>query len=242
MARSASHITPTCENSEQYFQHARNHASTSSDPDNVEEDRDPCESPERNLHRLLGFEYLESFDELRAWSKSDVDPLARSNTPILDRYLLTDTPKERSSKVMLIHDYQGGYNRYEASQGENIDTDMYSCEYLQHVETFVYFSHKLVTIPPPTWINTCHRNGVYCLGTFILEPGTKQAECVLEADELGSFWVAHQLAAIAEQYGFDGWLVNIEESFPLFSWSVSGMERFLRHLRREMGNKRRVVW
>lgn len=118
----------------------------------------------------------------------------------------------------------------------------YSCEYLQYVETFVYFSHKLVTIPPPTWINTCHRNGVNCLGTFIVEPGTKEAECILQEDGLGSFWVAHQLALIAEKYGFDGWLVNIEESFPLLSWSVEKMEGFLRQLRQEVGIKSRVVW
>jgi hypothetical protein len=31
------------------------------------------------------------------------------------------------------------------------------------------FSHERVTIPPVNWINTCHRNGVTCLGTFIVE-------------------------------------------------------------------------
>lgn len=243
MARTASHVASTREDVEEIYQHARSHAPSSLDTANIEEEEDnPPEPSERHLHKLSGFDYLESFNELRIWSKSDVDPLARSNTPMLDRHSLHDTSPEKSSKVMLIHDYQGGYNDYEACQGASTDTDMYSCEYLQHVETFVYFSHKLVTIPPPTWINTCHRNGVYCLGTFIVEPGTKEAKAILEAGDLGGYWVASQLAAIAKQYGFDGWLVNIEQSFPLLSWSVSGMEGFLRQLRRELGPKRRVVW
>lgn len=197
---------------------------------------------ERQLDSLKGFTYLESFNELRSWTVDDVDPLARSNTSILDRQTLPGTSHHEPPKVMLIHDYKGGYSSYETCQGAATDQDMYSCEYLQSVETFVYFSHKLVTIPPPTWINTCHRNGVKCLGTFIVEPGTTELECILEDGGIGSFWVARQLAQIAEEYGFDGWLVNIEESFPILSWSVDRMEGFLRQLRRVMGTKRRVVW
>lgn len=200
------------------------------------------EPAKRHLDRLRGFAYLETFDELRSWTEHDVDPLAVSNTPMLERETLLEPSLDKTAKVLLIHDYKGGYNPYEACQGAATDNDMYSCEYLQHVETFVYFSHKLVTIPPSTWINTCHRNGVACLGTFIVEPGTKEVQSILEEDGLGSFWVAHQLALIAEQYGFDGWLVNIEESFPLLPWSVDKMEGFLRQLRREVGVKHRVVW
>lgn len=198
------------------------------------------DASQRHLDKLGGFAYLESFEELKQWREQDVDPLAVSNTPLLDRQ--ESAPMDKTSKVMLIHDYKGGYNPYEACQGTDIDQDMYSCEYLQYVETFVYFSHKMVTVPTPTWINTCHRNGVPCLGTFIVEPGTKEVEIILEADDLGSSWVAHQLALMAEKYGFDGWLVNIEESFPLLSWSIDRMEGFLRQLRRELGSRRRVVW
>lgn len=140
---------------------------------------------------------------------------------------------------MLIHDYAGGYNDYETCQGTIVDKELYSCEYLQYVETFTYFSHKLITIPPPTWTNLCHRNGVQVLGTFIVEPGSDTVESILEQDESGSFWVARRLADIANYYGFDGWLVNIEVNFPVLIWKTEKMEGFLRQLRAGVG---KVIW
>lgn len=35
------------------------------------------------------------------------------------------------------------------------------------VDTFVYFSHQLLTIPPIPWIFSAHRNGVEILGSLI---------------------------------------------------------------------------
>lgn len=110
----------------------------------------------RQRDALKGFTYLESFDELLPFTEDAVDPLQRSNIPLLKR---ARCHGEAGAKVMLIYDYRGGYNDYEACQGVFVEKEQYSCEFLQSVEVFVYFSHRLVTIPPPTWINTCHRNG-----------------------------------------------------------------------------------
>lgn len=78
----------------------------------------------RHLDRLRGFAYLESFEELRAWTEHDVDPLARSNIPLLERQELPNPSTDEKAKAMLIHDYKGGYNRYEACQGAVTDHDM----------------------------------------------------------------------------------------------------------------------
>lgn len=188
---------------------------------------------------LKGFAYLKTFDELLAWTEDDVDALQKSNTPLLQR---AQSDRDHGAKVMLIHDYQGGYNDYESCQGQVVPKEQYSCNYLQFVETFVYFSHRLVSVPPPTWTNTCHRNGVNVLGTFIVEPGSTDVECILQQDELGSFWVARKLADMAKCYGFEGWLINIETSFPLLSWSAAKLEGFLRQLRAELGVNSKVVW
>lgn len=193
------------------------------------------------------FAYFNTFDEIATWSEDNFDPIQVSNTPLFrrpdesDRRTCGKATAGRRSNVMLIHDYAGGYNDYESCQGTTVQREDYSCRYLQHVETFVYFSHRMVTIPPATWTNTCHRQGVKVLGTFILEPGSLQAERLLE-DVNGSFWVAEKLAQIAKCYGFDGWIINVETAFSVLRFSRDRLERFLRQLRRELGNESKVVW
>jgi endo-beta-N-acetylglucosaminidase D len=197
----------------------------------------------RCADRLKGFAYVETFDELEAWTEDAVDPLQIANTPLLRaESRVHDGKYRKKSRTMLIHDYKGGYNDYESCQGADIAEDMYSCEYLQSVDSFVYFSHKLVSVPPPTWTNTCHRSGALTLGTFLVEPGSAGVERILECDNVGNFWVAGQLALMARKYGFDGWLINIEIGFPISLWSLEKMEGFLRQLRMNLGPDRRAVW
>ncbi|KAH8036741.1 hypothetical protein HPB51_004255 [Rhipicephalus microplus] len=78
------------------------------------------------------------------------------------------------------------------------------------IDSFVYFSHYLVTIPPPGWISAGHKHGVKVLGTFIVEadPGTKVLNEIREGKLTSK--VASQLALVAAAHNFDGWLINIE--------------------------------
>ena len=187
-----------------------------------------------------GFTYFQSFDELRQWDEDNADPVHRSNTPLAVRSPRA-IDESNKSKLLLIHDYNGSYLEYEACQGADVPHELYTCEHLQLIDSFVYFSHQLVTVPPPTWTNTCHRNGVKVLGTFIIEPGTLEADCILDFND-GQFWVANQLARLARCYGFDGWLINIEKSFSLTSWSSDRLEQFLIHIRKELGFESQVIW
>ena len=202
----------------------------------------------RQQDALKGFAYFESFDDLEAWKPEDVDATQVSNTPILQR----ESPHSwyRRAKITLIHDYAGNYHDYESCQGFEVDNEYYSCEYLQFVDAFVYFSHRLVCVPPPSWTNSLHRNGVESLGTFIVEPGGLHVERMLqtEAGEDGqersprNFVIAKQLAKIAAAYGFDGWLINIEKTFPNHSWDLEKLAGFLKQLRQEMGDRGSVIW
>jgi hypothetical protein len=195
--------------------------------------------------RLKGFIYFDTFEQLESWTVNDSDPLQRANTPLLPRHSDLNVTNETQANVLLCHDYAGNYHDYESVQKLSQDDEMYTCEYLQFVDTFVYFSHKLVCVPPPTWTNTLHRNGVKALGTILLEPQTKETERLLQHTGDGDnmkFGLATQLAEIAKHYGFDGFLVNIEKPFPMDRWSPVVLRSFLVQLRNEMGDQMQLVW
>ncbi|KAH7412151.1 glycosyl hydrolase family 85-domain-containing protein [Phaeosphaeria sp. MPI-PUGE-AT-0046c] len=195
----------------------------------------------REEDRLKGFTYFDNFEQLETWNTNQADPLQRSNTPLLPRRLDTHFEDKDKSKILVCHDYAGNYHDYESVQRSNPSREMYSCEYLQYVETFVYFSHKLVCVPPPTWTNTLHRNGVKALGTILLEPQTKETEILLRHTGTG-FDLANILADIAKHYGFDGFLVNLEKPFPRDSWSVDMLQSFLEQLKEALGPRRDLIW
>lgn len=200
---------------------------------------------QRELDRLKGFTYFDTFEQLEAWTEVDSDPLQRANTPLLQRSRTEAKGDSSEADVLMIHDYAGNYHEYENVQQVGIAEEMYSCEYLQYVDIFIYFSHKLACIPPPTWTNTLHRNGVQVLGTLLVEPQTQQSERLLqhtEKDGMMDFPIARKLAGIASHHDFDGWLVNIEKSFPKAEWKSYLMEMFLLQLKRELGEPRKVVW
>ena len=44
--------------------------------------------------------------------------------------------------------------------------DAYRFYHWANIDTFIYFSHYLVTIPPPCWINAAHKHGIPVLGQF----------------------------------------------------------------------------
>jgi endo-beta-N-acetylglucosaminidase D len=200
---------------------------------------------QREKDRLKGFTYFDTFDQLVSWDVSESDPLQRANTPLLLRAIDLDAGTEARSNVLLCHDYAGNYHDYESVQGADLNEEMYACDYLLCVDTFVYFSHKLVCVPPPTWTNTLHRNGVKALGTILIEPQTKESERLLEhtaKDGIVLFSMTKILADIAKHYGFDGYLVNIEAPFPKEYWSPVILQAFLAQLRTELGDNRQLIW
>jgi endo-beta-N-acetylglucosaminidase D len=198
---------------------------------------------QRETDRLKGFTYFDTFEQLEQWTESDSDPLQRPNTPLLPRTRKLDGPSKAA--ILLIHDYSGNYHDYESVQGIGVDEHKYACEYLQYVDSFVYFSHKLVCVPPPTWTNTLHRNGVKALGTILIEPQTEGSERLLQHTNARAnpvFPMAKKLANIAMHHGFDGWLVNIEKPFPKATWDVHVFEMFLGQLKAELGETMQLIW
>lgn len=146
-------------------------------------------APLKTLEELLGFE----------------KPLLCAVEPLRD----VKRGKPDDPKILFCHDMMGGYLEDRFINGCD-KSDSYRFHHWHLIDSFVYFSHYMVTIPPPGWISAGHKHGVKVLGTFIVEsdPGTKILNEIREASLVSK--VASQLAHVAASYKFDGWLINIE--------------------------------
>jgi len=152
---------------------------------------------------------LKSLQELLNWISNDPNDSGQlfcvSTVPKYQKKF-----KKDSRKTMVIHDMKGGYLEDRFVQEASCTTFPYLHCYWSVVDIFVYFSHHLVSIPPVTWVNAAHRNGVAVLGTFISENKDICRQFINDDDDLISEKVARQLADIAKFYNFDGWFINIE--------------------------------
>jgi len=94
-------------------------------------------------------------------------------------------------------------------------------------DIFIYFSHRRISIPPASYVNAAHSNGVKCLGTVITEWEEGELENIRllngsflkkfsdksskeEETDGNRFIYADKLIEVAKHYRFDGYLINIE--------------------------------
>ncbi|KAH7956852.1 hypothetical protein HPB52_012866 [Rhipicephalus sanguineus] len=137
----------------------------------------------------------------------------------------------QAPRTMFCHDMMGGYHEDRFINGSDKPYG-YRFHHWQLIDSFVYYAHHLVTIPPPGWISAGHIHGVKVLGTFSLESlaGIQFINKVrgsrLEKE------VASQLARIAALHTFDGWLVSI--ACRLDRSCIPFVKDFLRLLTEEM--------
>ncbi|CEP18142.1 hypothetical protein [Parasitella parasitica] len=198
---------------------------------------------------------LKDMKQLHDWSPS-LEAFNIPNIPLQPRQIPVLKPR-----LLLTHDMAGGYKEDKNIQGNDYQ-DIYYVQHWHLTDMFVYFSHERVSIPPVNWTNACHRNGVQCLGTFLVEGNNQmhEMEALLHGPptlassdndpmRLWSPFYADKLVAIAKHYGFDGWLINIEcEFFPFPTspyFKAQELAKFVRYLTESMhaeipGSK--VIW
>ncbi|KAH6943195.1 hypothetical protein HPB50_017152 [Hyalomma asiaticum] len=112
-----------------------------------------------------------------------------------------------SPRTIFCHDMDNNYKEDRFIYGCE-EADVYRFYHWQIIDTFIYYSHHMVTIPPPGWISAAHRHGVNVLGTFIL--GSNDIKTINRIRGAGlAPQVAAQLAKVAAVGRFDGWLVSI---------------------------------
>ena len=204
---------------------------------------------------------VKSLDELWCWQPSyhqeSLVPLERRNrktyqlnTKEIGKGMVYDFVKtpdyQQPPKVMLCHDMKGGYIEDRLNEGcYDLTEEPYRFVHWSLIDSFVYFSHHLITIPPVGWIQAAHRNGVEILGTIITEfdDGKKICDELLQNRETIDKFV-DMCCKIAVHYKLEGWLLNIENK--LDSHQVPNMMYLVKTLTDEMHNKAgensKVIW
>uniref|UniRef100_A0A8C8VM83 Cytosolic endo-beta-N-acetylglucosaminidase n=1 Tax=Pelusios castaneus TaxID=367368 RepID=A0A8C8VM83_9SAUR len=189
----------------------------------------PARQFDRDTTQPISF-YLSSLEELLGWKPTSDDDFNVATTPLAERQPPLHSKRPRT---LVCHDMKNGYLEDRFIQGSAARAP-YVFYHWQYIDIFVYFSHHTVTIPPVTWTNAAHRNGVSVLGTFITEwtDGGKLCESFLAGEAHAYHAVAEQLVNIARFYCFDGWLVNIENT--LSEAAVQNLPLFLHRLRERL--------
>uniref|UniRef100_A0A3Q2Q7F8 Cytosolic endo-beta-N-acetylglucosaminidase n=1 Tax=Fundulus heteroclitus TaxID=8078 RepID=A0A3Q2Q7F8_FUNHE len=170
-----------------------------------------------------------SMDELLSWNRSEASSFNVAVVPLAPRQPRLINCLRRT---LVSHDMMGGYLDDRFVQGTNTEAP-YAFYHWQYIDIFNYFTHQLVTVPPAVWTNAAHKHGVIVLGTFITEwtDGATMCEAFLK-DEESYRAVADKLVQISQYYGFDGWLINIENR--LSEAAVRNTPLFLRYLTDQM--------
>ncbi|KAJ7886164.1 glycosyl hydrolase family 85-domain-containing protein [Mycena olivaceomarginata] len=196
--------------------------------------------------------YFKSLEELDVWAATPKKPLDN-----VLKYSPRPLSPHSSGKLLVCHDYKGGYTETPFSLG-------YTFNFWSAADVFIYFSHHRVTVPPPGWITAAHRQGVKMLGTLIFE-GNGEDDCLrllvgrLPKSKTGparqstefrslplSPHYARLLAEVAHQRGFDGYLLNfecplrggIEQTRAVSAW----MTLLVDELKSKIGSHAEVVW
>jgi len=157
----------------------------------------PIIQPIKSIYKL--FSWLPGFDVFNV-----------ATVPLRRR-----TNSNPSTRIIVCHDMMGGYTKDKYPQGSNTTSDYYFYHWYL-IESFIYFSHNFITIPPASWTNAAHANGVLSLGTIITEweDGARTCNHLLSTKANIDQFV-EQCVNLANYYQFDGWLINIENNLQV---------------------------
>ncbi|CAH8677027.1 unnamed protein product [Schistosoma haematobium] len=127
-------------------------------------------------------------------------------------------------KVIYCHDMAGGYLSSDRTVNFTCVFPAFRFVHWHLVDIFIYFSHQFITIPPVSWINLAHRQGVSVYGTVIMESvecdGFKfifmgSSEHYRDVNKISNYKdFAIRLDQIRRVVGFEGWFINFEISLP----------------------------
>jgi len=207
--------------------------------------------PLRNLEELFSWEpKLEFIREPKIQTSRSNTYLDgkewTENNKSWDWLVKTPLKKDNANKprTLVCHDMMGGYKNdrfLEAVENQ----DGYSFLHWNSLDIFVYFSHNFITLPPTGWIIAGKTHGVKVLGTIITE--WKEGKQILEEilrDESKIDAFVEKCTDIASFYGFQGWLLNIENpvDWTLVPYLLELVKKLTDKTHKLYGDEGMVLW
>lgn len=205
---------------------------------------------ENSLHQDNHFHFFKSLYELYRFDENDFS-LQRATVNFQPR------PKELSKrKVLICHDIPSGINQDPICFNDFSKNMAYRFEHWSNIDAFIYFGHYRLTIPPPSWVNQAHKNGVKILGTLIFEwaDGAKECKDMLDGvvsyqgkvidTDLGELYYVEKIVEIAKYFKLDGYLMNFESDVPqeYVDTTLQFLEFLKMRLRSEIGEQSELIW
>ncbi|XP_011052614.1 PREDICTED: cytosolic endo-beta-N-acetylglucosaminidase isoform X1 [Acromyrmex echinatior] len=170
-----------------------------------------------------------------------VDYVYRGSDIVAQKVPLERVDRAEQPRTLVCHDMKGGYLEDRFLQGST-SYDSYVFYHWSIVDTFVYFSHHFVTIPPYGWITAAHHHGVKVLGTVITEGNNDTWDTILASEEDARKF-ADALVMIAKSYQFEGWLLNIENKIK--QEDINNLIYFIKYLTETIHNEiedSEIIW
>ncbi|XP_015127690.1 cytosolic endo-beta-N-acetylglucosaminidase isoform X1 [Diachasma alloeum] len=174
-----------------------------------------------------------NLDKLKPWPR--IEPLRQSAGYVYPGSeiekasgILTRLNRDEQPRTIVCHDMKGGYLEDRFINGSS-DPTCYTFYHWSIIDIFIYFSHHMVTIPPFGWINAAHKHGVKVLGTVITEHKDGEeiwSELLSSLEKTRKF--ADALITLAKFYGFEGWLLNVENKIK--PEDIERLQFFVRYL------------
>jgi len=142
-----------------------------------------------------------------------------SSVPLEKRFVaeLGNNEQALDSKVKVLI-APDGMNNFANYLQEQKKFNLYNFTHWSHIDVLNWFAgtaNETVNLPARPWVETAHKNGVKVIGTVYLSVAqyggnVETVARLLQQNSQGEFPLAKKLVALAQFYGFDGWLINPE--------------------------------
>lgn len=164
---------------------------------------------------------LETAAQVLAWKESEARPFDKAVVPLAER-----VPVPGPRLLVGLDDGPWAYwSSFDLpSQGSSSTGNVYNFSHWQYVDSLYYYSHHLLSVPPTVWTDAAHRNGVTVLGTVT-------GDCSYCGSQMNELFEKHpslaveQLYQLATAYGFDGWMIDVENGATYSPQLLWAMER-----------------